>query len=119
VERYLDHVVGRFGGDEGGGGGVGAGFVATLAAPRGLAVSGSRITSSARPIGQAANEAAFFKAEINRWTPDFDFRSRASFISSNEGNAGFFQPVLNESEKFVLLSRQHRPDSRVMMFTSL
>ena len=38
-----------------------------------------------RPVGQAADEAAFLSAEIRRCTPDFDLRSSASRISSKLG----------------------------------
>ena len=40
--------------------------------------------------------------------PDFDLRSSASFISSNDGrHSRFAQTFMNEAEQFVLFTRQH------------
>jgi hypothetical protein len=48
--------------------------------------SGIRITSSARArFGSRRMKPRSSSAEISRCTPDLDFSSSASFISSNEG----------------------------------
>ena len=47
-------------------------------------------------------------AEISRWTPLFDLRSSASFISSNEGETPVSRELGVDVEKqLMLLARQH------------
>mgnify|MGYP006932270048 CR=1 FL=1 len=67
-------------------------------ASAGVIASGRRTTSSARArLGRRRMKPRSSSALINRWMPDLDRRSSASFISSNEGGtpASFSRSWMN------------------------
>ena len=71
--------------------------------------SGSRTISMARARwGRRRMKPRSSSAVISRWMPDFDLRSRASFISSKEGeHARLLQPLMDEHQELFLLRCQH------------
>ena len=77
------------------------------------ASSGSLMTSMARArLGRRRMKPRSSSAVMRRWMPDFERRSSASFISSNEGGTpASFSRLIDETQKFILFAREHLEQS--------
>src|SRR3546814_3701928 len=85
-------------------------ILSAFASPLTAEGSGIFITSSARArLGRRRMKPRSSSALISRCTPDFDFRSSASFISSNEGE---MPDVLNRS---LMRSEEHTSELQSLM----
>ena len=110
VERQLDHVIGRLDLR-----GAGCGHLHHIVAGRGAA-GGRRVArladhlKRARPVGQAAQEAAFLKRHDQAVDAGLGLKVEC-FLHFLEGGwyAFFLQPFVDEQEEFELLPRQHGP----------